>query len=98
MSPAHPRDVRIRAARCDFEPTPFRAPLKFGGRVVDGSEVANITVTVEDRSGRAAEGFGSMPLGNVWGWPSDRVAAADAAEAVRRLAHAAAGWLAGYRD
>ena len=79
-----PRSTTSGSRTCDatFEDTPFRTPLKFGGRVVDGSQVANVAVTVETADGRRAVGEGSMPLGNVWGWPSPNVAPTDAAEAV----------------
>jgi len=91
-------DVRVKDVRCEFEDTPFRTPLKFGGRVVDGSQIVNVAVTVEAADGRRAVGEGSMPLGNVWGWPSPDVVPADAAEAVRRLATSASRWLAAYPD
>ena len=95
---AHANDVRIKDVRCEFEETPFRTPLKFGGRVVAESQVTHVAVAVETADGRRAEGKGAMPLGNVWGWPSNRVAADDAAEAVRRLALAASKWLADYAE
>ena len=63
-------DVRIRDAVCEFEAVPFRAPLKFGGRVVDKSYLINVEVTVESHDGRHATGQGSMPVGNVWAWPA----------------------------
>jgi L-alanine-DL-glutamate epimerase-like enolase superfamily enzyme len=63
-------DVRIVDLRLELEDTPFRTPLKFGGRVVDGSKVLNVYATVETRAGRRAEGHGAMPVGNVWGWPT----------------------------
>src|SRR5690606_21237742 len=59
---------------------PFRAPLKFGGRVVDRTHLINVTVTVESASGNQAKGSGSMPVGNVWAWPS-QTTSADEAEA-----------------
>lgn len=79
-------DVRVVDVLCEFEPVPYRAPLKFGGRVVDGSQNINVTVAVEAADGRQATGFGCMPVGNVWGWPSKVVEPADTAEAVRRTA------------
>jgi L-alanine-DL-glutamate epimerase-like enolase superfamily enzyme len=79
-------DVRIVDALCEFEPTPYRAPLKFGGRIVDSSQNINVSVTVETGDGRRATGFGSMPIGNVWGWPSKVVEPTDTAEATRRTA------------
>ena len=64
-------DVRIVDAVCSFEPVPFRAPLKFGGRVVENCILINIDVTVEDQQGNHEVGTGSMPLGNVWAWPTE---------------------------
>jgi L-alanine-DL-glutamate epimerase-like enolase superfamily enzyme len=63
-------DVRIKEVSVSFEPVQFRAPLKFGGRVVSSSYLINAQVTVESRSGKHATGHGSMPIGNVWAWPS----------------------------
>ena len=67
-------DIRIKSAACAVESLPFRAPLKFGGRVIEKSLLINVDVEVESRDGkRHASGFGSMPLGNIWAWPSDKV-------------------------
>ncbi|MDA0589915.1 MAG: hypothetical protein O2820_18555 [Planctomycetota bacterium] len=63
-------DVRIVDAVCSFEPVPFRAPLKFGGRVVENCILINVDVVVEDNQGHQIDGNGSMPLGNVWAWPT----------------------------
>lgn len=81
-----PTDIRIADVVCGFEPVPFRAPLKFGGRVVDGSQNINVTVTAETPDGRRATGFGSMPLGHIWGWPAKTLEPDQTAEAVRRTA------------
>lgn len=75
----NPHDVRIVEASVTLEPIPFRAPLKFGGRVVDRSQLINVAVTVERRDGGRATGHGSMPVGNVWAWPS-QVTTADQSE------------------
>ncbi|MFP6765336.1 MAG: enolase C-terminal domain-like protein [Planctomycetaceae bacterium] len=63
-------DIRVIDAVCTFEPVAFRTPLKFGGRVVDSCFLINVNVTVENQAGRHATGSGSMPLGNVWAWPT----------------------------
>jgi len=63
-------DVTVKEVSVSFEPVPFRAPLKFGGRVVSSSWMINATVTVETQSGKHGTGHGSMPVGNVWAWPS----------------------------
>ncbi|MGC1273428.1 MAG: mandelate racemase/muconate lactonizing enzyme family protein, partial [Planctomycetaceae bacterium] len=77
---SNPNDIRIVDASLSLEPVPFRAPLKFGGRVVDRTQLINVAVTVERPDGRRATGQGSMPVGNVWAWPSS-VTTTDAAEA-----------------
>jgi len=93
---AQVNDVRIRDVRYEFEETPFRTPLKFGGRVVAASYVTHVVVAVETADGRWAEGSGAMPFGNVWGWPSAVVSPDQSEEAVRRLAMAAFECLADY--
>src|SRR3954468_11915708 len=94
----NPNDIRVKDVRCDFEDTPFRAPLKFGGRIVDGSQLVHVAATVETADGRRAGGNGGMPLGNVWGGPTSRVSSEDTAEAVRRTAQRASRWLAAHAD
>ncbi|QDU59820.1 hypothetical protein Pan216_06530 [Planctomycetes bacterium Pan216] len=79
-------DIEILGVDVSTQDVPFRAPLKFGGRVVDGSENINAEVTVRTRSGKEATGFGSMPLGNVWAWPSKSVEPDQTAEAMRSIA------------
>ena len=79
-------DVRIAEIAVAFEPVPFRMPLKFGGRVVDQTQLINVAVRVERRDGSSATGHGSMPVGNVWAWPSDTVEAAAAERAMCRFA------------
>ncbi|MDB4614062.1 hypothetical protein OAH18_00080 [bacterium] len=79
-------DIRIVEVTCEFEPVPFRAPLKFGGRVVDQTDLINVDVVVENRNGDRATGHGSMPLGNVWAWPSSVVEPPDAERVMRKFA------------
>lgn len=80
-------DIRIKDAVCSFEPVPFRTPLKFGGRVMDRSLLINVDVVVESRDGkRTATGAGSMPLGNIWAWPSDTVAPEQSEAAMKEFA------------
>lgn len=95
---ANPHDVRIAGAEVAFEPVPFRAPLKFGGRIVDRTQLINVTVTVEKRDGTRATGTGSMPVGNVWSWPSKVTSSDEAEKAMTAFAKrsAAASVGAGY--
>jgi L-alanine-DL-glutamate epimerase-like enolase superfamily enzyme len=88
-------DIRVLEAVLAFEPCPFRTPLKFGGRVMSTSRLMNVRVTVETRGKKHAVGVGSMPVGNIWAWPTDRIepdqterAMMEYAEAVVRLTDA----------
>ncbi len=63
-------DVQVKEVKVSFEPVQFRTPLKFGGRTVSSTVLINAEATVETHSGKHATGHGSMPVGNVWAWPS----------------------------
>ena len=66
-------DIRLTEVRSEYEQIDYRSPIKFGGRVVNDVVLFNIQVDVETGSGKRATGFGSMPVGNVWAWPSQVV-------------------------
>ena len=63
-------DIRVLDVQTAFDRLTFRAPLKFGGRVVEHYQIANVKITVETRSGKRGVGFGSMPIGHIWAWPT----------------------------
>ena len=63
-------DIKVLDVRIDFEDYKYRAPYKFGGQIVDKVTLLNVYITCENRSGKSSAGFGSITLGNVWGWPS----------------------------
>lgn len=65
-----PTDIRVVDVSYDTADYQYRTPIKFGGVALDRVTLLNVTVTVEGRDGRTAQGFGSMPLGNVWAWPT----------------------------
>jgi L-alanine-DL-glutamate epimerase-like enolase superfamily enzyme len=65
-----PTDIRIREITIDTEDWRYRSPIKFGGVALDRATLLNVYCTVETRNGKVANGFGSMPLGNVWAYPS----------------------------
>ncbi|MCY2968696.1 MAG: hypothetical protein NT069_34575, partial [Planctomycetota bacterium] len=79
-------DITILEARCTFEPTPFRSPLKFGGRVMDRGTLINVEVTVGTRNKRTEAGFGSMPVAPVWAWPSSSISVEQTEEAMKAFA------------
>ncbi len=63
-------DIRIKNVEFSFEDYRYRAPIKFGGVAVDRVTLLNVHCDVETAVGKRAQGFGSMPLGNVWSFPS----------------------------
>jgi L-alanine-DL-glutamate epimerase-like enolase superfamily enzyme len=65
-----PTDVRAIGARLYFLPIKTRVPLKFGPEVTTEVTCARVCLTVEDRRGRRAEGWGETPLSVQWVWPS----------------------------
>ncbi len=78
-------DVRIVSVNTATEEYAYRTPMKFGGRVVEGVILRNVVIEVETRRGLRGCGFGSMPVGNVWGWPSNVVPAEDTLTAMTRM-------------
>lgn len=66
-------DVRLREVSSETERFAYRTPMKFGGRVVTDVVLLHVRAEVETGSGRRGTGFGSMPMGNVWAWPSRQV-------------------------
>jgi L-alanine-DL-glutamate epimerase-like enolase superfamily enzyme len=63
-------DIRIRKIRTSQAKYKYRTPMKFGGRTVMECDLLNVECEIETRDGRAAQGFGSMPLSNTWAFPS----------------------------
>ncbi|MEZ6124291.1 MAG: hypothetical protein R3C49_14110 [Planctomycetaceae bacterium] len=86
MAKGKSTDIRILDVEISFESVSFRAPLKFGGRIIDHTYLINAVAQVETRNGLQARGFGSMPVGNVWAWPSDTVSQADTESAMKAYA------------
>lgn len=80
-----PSDIRILEVTTDTEQIVYRAPIKFGGRVVTSALLLNVTVQVETRDGHRGRGFGSMPMGSVWAWPSATVSAEQSEAAMLRF-------------
>ncbi len=83
---ANPLDMRIESVEMSEESYTYRTPIKFGGSVVDRVTLLNVRVRARNRAGREAEGFGSMPLGNIWSWPSRALGYDGTLAAMRRLA------------
>ena len=65
--------IRIKQITHEYEDFLYRTPIKFGGTVLDRVTLLNVRCIVEGAGGRTASGFGSMPMGNVWAFPSKRM-------------------------
>jgi L-alanine-DL-glutamate epimerase-like enolase superfamily enzyme len=65
-----PTDIRPVAISLYFLPIETRMPLKFGPEVTTEVTCARLRMTVEDRQGRRAQGWGETPLSVQWVWPS----------------------------
>jgi L-alanine-DL-glutamate epimerase-like enolase superfamily enzyme len=81
-----PTDVRVKDVSFAFEDHRYRTPIKFGGVALDRVTLLNVDLVVETTKGRAARGFGSMPLGNVWSFPSRKLSYDDTLGAMQDLA------------
>jgi len=79
-------DIRLLAVEHEFEEYRYRTPLKFGGVPTDRCVLFNVRVHVRTRDGREAVGFGSMPLGNAWSFPTRYVPFETSLLAMKRLA------------
>jgi L-alanine-DL-glutamate epimerase-like enolase superfamily enzyme len=77
---------RMRDVRFSFEHFRYRTPIKFGGVAFDRVTLLNAECDIEAASGRRATGFGSMPLGNVWAFPSKTLTYDATLDAMRQLA------------
>ena len=82
-------DIRIFDVHYDFEEHQYRTPLKFGGVPTDHCVLFNVRMQVQTRDGKAAEGKGSMPLGNVWAFPPRYAPFDQSLAAMKKLAELA---------
>jgi L-alanine-DL-glutamate epimerase-like enolase superfamily enzyme len=64
-------DIRVEDISTAYQEYKYRTPIKFGGHVVDRATILNVNCAVRTGDGRPAKGFGSMPLGNIWSFPSN---------------------------
>jgi len=78
-------DIRLVRVESETEKFAYRTPLKFGGRVGTDVTLLHVTAEVETRDGRRGTGFGSMPIGHIWGWPAEKVDVEDTERAMIAL-------------
>src|SRR6516164_6223164 len=86
MTTTKSSDIRIRDISFGYEDFSYRAPLKFGGVAIDRVTILNVECVVESVSGKKSKGFGSMPLGNVWSFPSKVLGYDQTLQAMKTLA------------
>ena len=67
-----PTDIKLKQVTARTERFEYRTAMKFGGRVVRDATLLHVCAEVETGDGRQGTGSGSMPMSNVWAWPSDR--------------------------
>ena len=86
-------DVRIKEVQFAVRDNAYRCPIKFGGKVSTHSADLHVVVAVETANGKLADGYGAMPMGATWSFPSDKVDAGRKLEAMLELARRVAGML-----
>jgi L-alanine-DL-glutamate epimerase-like enolase superfamily enzyme len=93
-----PTNIRICELSYAYEDFLFRTPIKFGGVAVDRATLVNVHCVVETMGGRVARGFGSMPLGNVWAFPSKVMSYDDTLNAMKALVERIAKISGAYKE
>lgn len=90
--------IRIEEISHSFEDFLYRAPYKFGGKQVDRVTLLNVRCVAQTVSGRVSKGFGSMPLGNIWSFPSKVMSYDTTLGAMKALAAKISRITAGYKE
>ncbi|MCW1924315.1 hypothetical protein OKA05_17245 [Luteolibacter arcticus] len=93
-----PIGIRVAAVDFAFEEFKYRMPYKFGGTAVDRVTLLNVTVEVVSPSGKTTKGFGSMPMGNVWSFPSKTIPYEGTLQAMKALAPKIAAITRGFTE
>jgi len=83
---AKPTDVAVKEVRIAFKDNLYRCPIKFGGKVGTHSTDLHVVVSAETGTGKRADGYGAMPLGATWSFPSSEVDADRKLERMMELA------------
>ena len=93
-----PTDIRIDDVSFAYEDFLYRTPIKFGGVAVDRATLVNVTIRVQSGAGKSAQGFGSMPLGNVWSFPSKVLSYEQTLASMKGLVERIAGVTGGCKE
>jgi L-alanine-DL-glutamate epimerase-like enolase superfamily enzyme len=79
-------DVRVVDIEHSYEDYTYRTPIKFGGTELDRVTILNVKCVLRTSGGKTANGFGSMPLGNVWAYPTKSMKYEETLGAMKALA------------
>lgn len=93
-----PTDIRITGIRTSYENNDYRTMIKFGGVALDKATVLNVECDIVTRDGKTAQGFGSMPLSNIWAFPSRELSYDQTLAAMTTLANRCAKLAEGYGE
>jgi hypothetical protein len=85
-------DIRPQAVSLHFIPIKARIPIKFGHEIYTGSFCARVKMTVTDKSGRRALGWGETPLSIQWMWPGGPTYAEKEKAVLQLVQSIAAAW------
>src|SRR5262245_5732966 len=96
--PAMHTDITIKDIRFSYEDFRYRTPIKFGGVALDRVTVLDVEVDVETLGGKRATGFGSMPLGNVWAYPSRAMGYQQTLDAMKAVTERVAAVYSGHHE
>lgn len=91
-------DIRIEDVSIQYAHYAFRTPIKFGGIVGSEATILNVTCQVRTASGKTAQGFSSMPLGNTWAFPSRVLSYDTTLNVMKTLAERISKLTAGYKE
>jgi len=91
-------DIYIEEVAYSYEDFQYRTPIKFGGVAFDRVTNLNAHCVVRTVRGAVARGFGSMPLGNVWSFPSKRLTYEATLGAMKALAERTAQITREYKE
>lgn len=78
--------ITIRDVSIGYDHFRYRTPIKFGGVALDRVTILNVLMDVESAAGKTSTGFGSMPLGNVWAWPTRTLSYDQTLDAMQQFA------------
>ncbi|MBM3727929.1 MAG: hypothetical protein FJW40_21200 [Acidobacteria bacterium] len=79
-------EISVGDIKVTYEDHLYRAPIKFGGNIVDKVTLMNVDLVIHAPGGKTVKGFASMPMGNVWSFPSKKLSYDVTLNAMRELA------------